>query len=452
MSLVEQLLIPNPEWARADRLERQIKDYVDAILKLVWQRQAIFFGAILLTALYYDPTTTFACYSLILFTEVVDLVLARRVMKWSDRDPVKARRFLVAIVVNTALSAFGICLWVILVVHQQGYGGHFMPLFFLFAAALFAAMNNHQVVPALMLRLMIYGVTFFYIALRDIYVVNPPMDSEIWLNFFTIIFVMYFIIDCSLVYLRLYRRTLKQLEDLRLEHDRTKVALEAKSQFLSTVSHELRTPLTSIKGSLELVNSGALGSVPEKIDPILQIAGKNSKRLATLIDELLDLQKIEAGEMSFSFEKLDLNDLVRDAVEAAQGYADGLGLTIITFLPDEDIRVRADRSRMMQVMENLISNALKFSSAGQQIVVSVSTRDAKARISVIDQGTGIPENSKESIFGAFVQLDASDQRKVGGTGLGLNITRRIVERHNGIVDYKSMLGEGSTFYVELDRK
>jgi signal transduction histidine kinase len=452
MSVVEHMLIPDSDWSRTDRLERQMKDYVAMILKLVWQRQAIFFGAIILTAFYFDPTITFACYACILFTEVADLILARRIVGWRGGDPKKARLFLAYILGNTVLSALGISSWVILVVHQQGVGGHFMPLFFLFAAALFAAVNNHQVVPALIVRLSIYGATFFYIALRDLYIVQPPLDSELWLNFFTIVFVLYFIIDCSFVFLRLYRRSLKQFEDLTLEHERTKVAYEAKTQFLSTVSHELRTPLTSIKGSLELVNSGALGEVQERIDPVLRIAGRNSKRLANLIDDLLDLQKIEAGEMSFAFELLDTCKLVNEAIEAAKGYADGLGMTITADLPDEELLIWGDHSRMLQVFENLMSNALKFSAAGQEVLVKVSATAETVRISVRDWGIGIPKDSDKLVFGAFSQLDSTDQRRVGGTGLGLNITSRIVERHNGIIDYVSKIGEGSTFFVEFDRR
>jgi len=238
---------------------------------------------------------------------------------------------------------------------------------------------------------------------------------------------------------------------LNEEHERTKAALEVKSQFLSTVSHELRTPLTSIMGSLDLVNSGILGEVPEKLKNVIGIAGKNGHRLANLIDDLLDLQKIEAGEIAFHFKPLDANDLVNEAVESTTGYASKLGIQVITLPCSEECLFMGDHNRLIQVMNNLLSNALKFSDEGGTVKVSVETHDARIRISVHDEGMGIPKDAKDRVFGKFSQVDSSDVRKVGGTGLGLNITKQIVERHNGIIDYVSELGVGTTFFVEFDR-
>jgi len=439
-------------WVRVDRLERQLKDYVEISLKLIWQRQAIFLSATLLAAFYFDPSLALACYSGVVFTEVLDLILARRMSKWHDHSPKTAKRFLFFVVLNTFLSACAISMFVIVIALQQHSGGHFTPLFFLFAAALFAAMNNHQMIGVLAVRLGLYLVAFLFIALMDIWRLAPPLSSPAWLEFFTTVFVAYFIIDFSIVFLRLYKAGLRQLEKLKREHQRTKIAYEAKSQFLSTISHELRTPLTSIKGSLDLVNSQALGPVPEKIQPVLGIAAKNSKRLATLIDDLLDLQKIEAGEMEFNFRTMDLNKLALDAKDASQGYASTLRSAIVTELPDGEVLIMGDESRLMQVMANLISNALKFSDEGGTVVVQVAKLGDRGRISVLDRGVGIPENSKEKVFGQFSQVDASDKRKVGGTGLGMNITRRIVQEHGGDIDYVSEVGLGTTFFVEFDLK
>ena len=161
MKFMDQTVTPTSEWSRLDRLERQMRDYGAGSLRLIWQRQAIFFGAILLTAFYFDPGVTFICYSVILVTEFADLTLARKITRWHNGTPAEARRFLALILCTTIFSAIAICAWVVIVAQQQGVGGHFMPLFFLFAAALFAAMNNHQVLPALIVRLAIYGLTFF---------------------------------------------------------------------------------------------------------------------------------------------------------------------------------------------------------------------------------------------------------------------------------------------------
>ena len=438
-------------WLRLDRLERQLKDYVDATTGLLWQRQAIFMSATLLTAFYFDPKISFISYTGVLFSEVLDLIAARRVRNWNGEGQGKALSFLAGIMFNTLVSSVAICLFIIMVAEQQTQGGHFTPLFFLFAAALFAAMNNHQILPALFLRLIIYGATFTYIALMDILRTYPPIDTPPWLEFFTILFVMYFIIDISIQFLKLYRAGVRQLEDLRREHERTLAALTVKSEFLSTVSHELRTPLTSIKGSLDLVNKGSLGEIPPQLAPVLDIAGKNAVRLANLIDDLLDLQKFEAGEMVFNFEPLDSNELLQEAVDANSGFARSLGISVTAHPAPEPLLIHADRARMMQVMANLLSNAVKFSDENGHVDVRLRGTETEVIISVIDYGVGIPPESEDRVFGQFSQIDSSDQRKVGGTGLGMNISKQIVKRHQGKLEYISTLGEGTTFFVTLKR-
>ena len=438
-------------WSNTDRLEGQLRDYVHATTSLLWQRQAIFFAATLLTAFYFDATTAMASYAGVLFSEVLDLILARRITQYDGKNPKQLQYFLLNVLLNTVISSGAICLFIIMVAVQQTTGGHFTPLFFLFAAALFAAMNNHQILPALGLRLTIYSGTFAYIALMDILRLYPPIDSAPWLEFFTILFVMYFIIDISIQFLKLYQAGQRQLEELRREHTRTLAALTVKSQFLSTVSHELRTPLTSIKGSLDLVNKGALGEVPPNLKSVLDIAGKNSVRLANLIDDLLDLQKFEAGEMVFHFEPINVRKLVEDAIDANDGFTRSMGIKVEATLPDEDIQIEGDRNRLMQVMGNLISNAVKFSKDNGRVDVRLRATEDDVTISVIDYGVGIPPGSADRVFGQFTQVDSSDQRKVGGTGLGMNISRQIVGRHKGKLEYVSTLGEGTTFLLTLKR-
>lgn len=433
-------------------LERRLKDYVDVSKKLLLQRQAIFLAATILGAFYFDPKIAVSCYSLVLLSEILDLALSSRIEKWQDHSDRKARFFLVWVIVNTLMSAGAISLFVIMVALQQTDGGHFTPLFFLFAASLFAAMNNHQLMPALSLRLAIYAGTFLYIALMDILPDPPPLTAQPWLQFFTTVFVLYFILDCSFVFLRLYRKGLKQLDDLRLEHERTMHAYEVKSKFLSTVSHELRTPLTSIKASVDLLNSGALGALPDNMVPILQIAGKNSKRLADLINDLLDVQKIEAGEMIYHFSSVNLRSLILESVEANKSFADQLGIGIVTTFPEVDAYVDGDEARLMQVMANLLSNGLKFSRRGTNVEILVTRHGNRVRISVKDSGIGIAEGSRELVFGKFTQVDSSDQRRAGGTGLGMHISKQIVDRHNGLIDFTSELGRGTTFFVEFEEK
>lgn len=453
MAIVEQF---SPETERAFDLREfrtQLKDYVGISEKLIWQRQAIFFAAMVLTAFYFDPYISIGCYSAVLFSEAADLVLSRRVQQWNDLKPARARMFLGWALFNTALSAGTISIFIAMVALQQDPAqGHFTPLFFLFAAALFAAMNNHQIVPVLALRLGIYAGTFLFIVLIDIWRLRPPLDSDLWLQFFTVVFVLYFIIDCSIVFLHLYRKNLRALEELTREHERTKAALEIKSQFVSTVSHELRTPLTSIKGSLDLLQSGALGQVPEAMQNLVDIATKNAKRLSDLINDILDLQRLEAGETNYRMEPVDVRHLVLESIDANQGYADGLGISLDFELPeDRSLCIMGDEKRLMQVMANIISNAVKFSEPGGTVRVRSELSNDKVRILIEDDGIGIPEDAREKVFGKFTQVDGSDQRRAGGTGLGMNITRQIVEQHGGRIDYDSELGRGTTFFVEFDR-
>ncbi len=438
-------------WFSPKGREKRIKDYLILANRLVWQRQASFLAAAILAAFYFDPISTLICYALVVVTELLDEFLGRRTRAWDGNDPVEGRRIFRRIALNTVLSASAISLFVINMAVQQPSGGHFTPLFFLFSASVFAAMYNSQMIGILLLRLSIYALAFLFIGLLDVVRFFPPITSHIWLEFFTIIFVLYFIIDMSVKFFLNYQYRLDQMKRMRAENERTKAALEVKSQFLATVSHELRTPLTSILGSLELVNNGVLGEVPDKVKPVLGIAGKNGRRLAALIEDLLDLQKLEAGEIALDFKPVDGNGLVKEAVESITGYADRLGLSVATIPCLEDCRLLGDRNRLVQVMNNLLSNALKFSDKGGTVTVRVETRSDRIRISVHDEGMGIPEGAEERVFGKFSQVDSSDERKVGGTGLGLNITKQIVERHGGDIGYVSALGVGSTFYVEFDR-
>ncbi|MBL4767594.1 MAG: HAMP domain-containing histidine kinase [Rhodobacteraceae bacterium] len=434
-----------------DPLLRSLKDYTSLTVTLIWQRQIIFLAATLLTAFYFNPILASIFYGTIMFTEALDIMLARRVKKLNQNDKAGISSSLYWVIANTALSSGNICLYAITVALQQQGGGHFTSLFFLFAAALFAAMNNHQIVIVLVLRLVIYGVSFLVIVLKDVWVMRPPLSSELWLHVFTVVFVMYFIIDCSFIFLKLYRKNLKQIEDLRQEHELAKSAYLAKSQFVSTVSHELRTPLTSIKGSLDLINSGALGEIPEKMQRLIQLAGSNSERLSNLIDDLLDIQKIEAGEMSYRQDVLSVQDLIGEAIDSSLGYASAHDVAIVKESANCDpLFIKGDEARLMQVMLNMISNAIKFSREHGVVTVGCEHTADKVRIFVVDTGIGIPASSKDKVFGRFTQVDSSDQRHVGGTGLGMSISKEIVENLDGIIDYVSEPGKGTRFFIEFD--
>ncbi len=222
-----------------------------------------------------------------------------------------------------------------------------------------------------------------------------------------------------------------------------------KSEFVSTVSHELRTPLTSIKGSLGLIRAGAVGDIPGKPKAMLEIAYKNSDRLVHLINDILDMEKIEAGKMDFHLKPVDVTAIVEHALEANKGYGDEHGVTFALKAMSPVAMIEGDEDRLMQVLSNLMSNAAKYSPEGAQVDISVTPHGDSVRISVTDRGPGIPKEFKARIFEKFSQADSSDTRQKGGTGLGLSITKAIVEQHGGTIGFETKAGKGSTFYFDL---
>lgn len=430
-------------------LTSQMKDYARVGVDLFWQRQMIYAAAFLLEAFYYSWVLAALSLSVLIVSEFYDNYTFRRILKLNNRNVAGARTCLRLLIVGTVLSAANISAFAVSIAILQGHTTHFMSLFFLFAAALFAAMNNHQVTSILILRLAIYFATFLFIPIYDIVATNAPITSELWAQFFTSLFVMFFIVDCSRVSTGLYMKTLRQMDDIRQEHEKTKIAYAAKSDFLATVSHELRTPLTSIKGSLDLIGYGALGEVPERMEKVLTIAQRNATRLNALINDLLDLQKMDAGRMSFQFEKVHLASFLAQAVAANQPFANSLDIEIKLAPVPENFHVLADEKRLEQVLSNILSNAAKFSDPGQKVLIATEARDDVVRITVEDHGLGLAEEDRQTVFEEFSQLDSSDRRKVGGTGLGMNISKRIIDAHSGVLDYFKNDGPGTTFYVDL---
>ena len=224
-----------------------------------------------------------------------------------------------------------------------------------------------------------------------------------------------------------------------------------KNEFISTVSHELRTPLTSIRGSLGLVMGGTVGELPESVKEMLTIAANNTERLLLLINDILDIQKIESGMLTFRFHDVELKPFLQQAVSANQAYAEQYGVQFILRHIDEPVSVYADKDRLMQVMNNLLSNAAKFSPRGGTVEISLACHESMIRISVSDHGDGIPEYFHAKLFDKFTQADSTDARQKGGTGLGLSIARLIVKKHGGRINFISKQDVGTTFYFDLPR-
>lgn len=222
-----------------------------------------------------------------------------------------------------------------------------------------------------------------------------------------------------------------------------------KNEFVSTVSHELRTPLTSIKGSLGLLQSAVLGELPDQVKSMISIAYNNSDRLVRLINDILDMEKIKAGKMTFAFQRTQLMPFLERTIEANKAFADQFSVSIELDEVREDLYVESDPDRLAQVVTNLISNAAKFSPEGDCITIGVEPKDSVVRISVTDRGPGISPEFQKKIFSQFAQADSSDTRSQGGTGLGLSITKSIVEAHGGTIDFETSEGEGTTFYFDI---
>ncbi|MBC3916979.1 PAS domain-containing protein [Undibacterium sp. CY18W] len=221
------------------------------------------------------------------------------------------------------------------------------------------------------------------------------------------------------------------------------------NEFVSMVSHELRTPLTSINGALRLVAAGVAGEIPDKAKELTTVAMRNADRLLHLINDILDLEKIASGKMEFDFKVSALQPLIQDAISGNMSYSDQYGVSMRAIGDDAELYVNVDRDRYAQVLANLLSNAIKFSHKGGEVVVSVEKTADKVKVIVTDYGSGIPSHFHSKIFQKFSQVDSSNTRKKGGTGLGLNICKTIIEKMGGSIGFESTIDVGSKFFFEL---
>jgi PAS domain S-box-containing protein len=224
-----------------------------------------------------------------------------------------------------------------------------------------------------------------------------------------------------------------------------------KKEFTSTLSHELRTPLTSIIGSLQLINSGVVGEVEKDVAELTVVAERNGQRLLDLINDILDIEKVESGKLTMSPEVFGVDELVREALLLNKAFGERFK---VRFQARGDLaggQVFADRKRLLQVMTNLLSNAAKFSPEGATVDVDMQAKDSMIRVAVQDRGPGIPEAFHGRIFGRFAQADSTASRQKGGTGLGLAICKRLVELMQGHIGFDDREGGGTSFWFELPR-
>src|ERR1017187_2884811 len=247
----------------------------------------------------------------------------------------------------------------------------------------------------------------------------------------------------NMLEVRLLNKKLENDNKMLKRLDRTK------SEFLSTVSRELRTPLTSLRDSLEVLASGVAGSLPDKARSFIEIAQNNCERLIRLINDILDIEKIESGQMSFALRPLDLMELIDQTVKADEGFAARHDVRLQVVAAQPGAKVHADPDRLAQVMTNLISNACKFSPPGTTVDIAVTREGARLKVAVADCGPGISDEFLACIFQRFSQADSSDARQKGGTGLGLSISKAIVERLGGEIGFTTGKGKATTFYFFL---
>lgn len=259
----------------------------------------------------------------------------------------------------------------------------------------------------------------------------------------------------------------KQLEKSLLEVAKTNKELtrldKLKDEFISTVSHELRTPLTSIRGAVGLIAQRVVQPDTEPYQLLVQTALNNCERLSNLINDLLDVQKFDAGKFVLQLTELDLHDTVQQAITAMKTYSDKYHVIFLintdrqnidsdaSSAPDGSGRylVMADPLRIRQVLDNFLSNAIKFSHPGGEVKVTLSTKDNQVRVAVTDEGIGIPAAFQHRVFEKFSQADSSDSRAKEGTGLGLTICKRIIESHDGTIGFHSVEQQGTTFWFCL---
>lgn len=223
-----------------------------------------------------------------------------------------------------------------------------------------------------------------------------------------------------------------------------------KKQFVASVSHELRTPLTAIRGSLGLLALGALGPLEDEAREVVNMAERNTTRLVGIINDLLDIERLQAGMFTLSRAAFPIDRAITRAREAIAAIASEQDITIVE--PQSGIEAWGDESRVVQVLVNLIGNAIKFSPRGSSIEIHVTQRKSEIRVQVRDHGRGIPEEMLAVVFEPFRQVEASDARTKGGSGVGLAICRGIIEQHGGTIGVDSRLGDGATFWFTLPSK
>lgn len=227
---------------------------------------------------------------------------------------------------------------------------------------------------------------------------------------------------------------------------------QLKSDFVAAASHDLRTPLTSIRGAIGLLDGAVFGPLPDKARELVRIAVVNTDRLIRLVNTMLDLEKIEAGQLELRLERVPLSEIVDETIASLAALAAGSRVALVADVPDTKLAARGDRDHLLRVLTNLLGNALKVSPTGGRVTLSGAADGPDwLRLAVTDQGPGIGKRAQAQLFRKYYQVQAGAHSK-GGTGLGLALCKAIVEQHGGVVGVQSEVGRGATFFVRLPRE
>jgi signal transduction histidine kinase len=237
--------------------------------------------------------------------------------------------------------------------------------------------------------------------------------------------------------------------ELAAAYEELKESDRLKDELVQNVSHELRTPLTFVKGYVDLLMDGEMGLLTPQQSETLEIVSTKADEITRLIEDIITLQRIDAGNLQL--EAISLSDFLKTAVASHQIVADSKGLNIAYHKPPTQALVTIDKDRVSQVVDNLIGNAMKFSPDGGTISVIVEEREKDVLVTIADEGIGVPEDKQLKIFERFYQVDGSSRRRFGGTGIGLAIVKRIIDAHQGEIWVESEVNHGSTFYFTLPR-